>query len=276
MLRMSPILEIFHLVSSFLSPYPLMEVVRICKKSMASFWKPENHHSKSVLPFPVKTTFTLPFSFIFFNVFIVNLWIKCFVIFRLFSFSLTIMGLWKLQKVHLWQKSQQRPQHTVLYLYTEIKQCGQLCFSMVMWSLRISRMNSYTPSVLSQARSSSPCFISLCTSALGQASCVYAQNSHTYSKRSHSWDLVLCPPILKFLRTLSMDFYLVKEVRWDSALCSQDWSLAHTWSSYSGWILGPAPSSLHSSLRGPGLGQDPISAPAPWLLVPLACGSSQG
>lgn len=119
----------------------------------------------------------------------------------------------------------------MLFLYTDSKQCAWMCFSDVVHSH--PRMNSVTHSPVP--------FGHLLP---GRWAC--DQHSHTHSETSHSWGLVLCPPILKFLRTLPVGFCLVSKVIWDSAVCIPDWSLGHPRSSSSGWVLGPAPSYLPS------------------------------
>lgn len=73
-----------------------------------------------------------------------------------------------------------------------------------------------------------------------------------------------------------MDFYLVKEIRWDSALWTQDWSLPTHGPPAQGGFLGQPPAPWALVFRVSGLGQDPISTLAPWLLAPSAWGGQTG
>lgn len=211
-----------------------------------------------MLPFPGKTLFALLSSFIVFIIFILsyekNSSLSFWLLFLLYY------NHWLIETIASSSVREITAETTAHYVPT-LRLNSVIGCVLVTWSTHITGMNPMPHSSLSGEVPEDlvpwlyfPSDICSQSGSMG----LHPALSHVI-RTIPSWGLVLYPLVLKFLRPLPTDFYLISEVGWDNGVCISDWSLTHTLFPFLGWVLGLTPSYLLS---------------APWCLGPWLASSS--
>lgn len=172
---------------------------------------------------------SLLLSFIFFITFILKLWIKCFVSSQLVVLFFSRHRLIRSSYSMFISNRNHSRNHNILCYFSTRRVSSVLGCVLVMWSIHNLEWTLWpTPQFLLDI-CSRPGFMGL-----------RPAQSRTF-RNIPLLGFSPLPSVLKFLRTLPVGFCLVSQVIWDSAGCIPAWSLGHPRSSYSGWVLGPAP-----------------------------------
>lgn len=173
--RHHPILEISYHASSFHIVLPCYGgSVDLNKHDI--FWKARGPWFKSVLPFPVKTLFALLSSFIFFIIFILNYEkILCYLS-GFFSFYIQSLAY----RNSASSPVREIPAETTAHYESTLRLNSMTGYVLVMWSTHITGTNPmpHHHDPVGCQKTWSPVFISLQTSALGQAPWVYTLHHH--------------------------------------------------------------------------------------------------